>query len=93
MGTEGAIIRKEDQLELNGLPSAVERIRQAACRDRKKEFTALWHHVCELDQLRAAYLALKREAAAGVDGETWRHYGRDREKNLQDLAERLKRGA
>jgi RNA-directed DNA polymerase len=93
MGTEGSIIRKEDQLELNGLPSAVERIRQAACRDRKMEFTALWHHVCELDQLRAAYLALKREAAAGVDGETWRHYGRDREKNLQDLAERLKRGA
>jgi RNA-directed DNA polymerase len=93
MGTEGAIIRKEDQLELNGLPSAVERIRQAACRDRKMEFTALWHHVCELDQLRAAYLALKREAAAGVDGETWRHYGRDREKNLQDLSERLKRGA
>lgn len=57
------------------------------------EFTALWHHVCDLDQLRAAYRALKREAAAGVDGERWRHYGKNREKNLQDLSERLKRGA
>ena len=85
--------RREDQLELNGLPSAVERIRQAACRDKKMQFTTLWHHVYDLDRLRVAYLSLKREAAPGVDGETWRHYGEDREKNLQDLSERLKRGA
>jgi len=90
---EGPMVRKEDQLELDGLPSAVERIRQAACRDGKIQFTALWHHVCDLDQLRAAYLTLKREAAPGVDGETWRHYGEEREKNLDDLSERLKRGA
>ena len=36
---------------------------------------------------------LKREAAPGVDGETWRHYGEALEANLRDLAERLKRGA
>ncbi len=40
-----------------------------------------------------AYLSLKREAAPGVDGETWRHYGEELEKNLQDLSARLKRGA
>jgi RNA-directed DNA polymerase len=57
------------------------------------QFTTLWHHVYDLDRLRAAYFSLKREAAPGVDGETWRHYGEDREKNLQDLSERLKRGA
>jgi group II intron reverse transcriptase/maturase len=28
-----------------------------------------------------------------VDGETWRHYGERLEENLQDLSERLKRGA
>ena len=71
--TEGPGIRKEDQLELNGLPSAVERIRQAACRDKKMQFTALWHQVYDREQLRKAYLGLKREAAAGVEGETWRH--------------------
>jgi group II intron reverse transcriptase/maturase len=46
-----------------------------------------------MERLHAAYLALKRDAAAGVDGETWQHYGEDLEANLQDLAERLKRGA
>ena len=44
-------------------------------------------------RLRTAYLALKRDAAAGVDGETWRHYGETLEANLQDLSDRLKRGA
>ena len=76
-----------------GAPSALERVRQAARRDRKTRFTALLHHVYDLDALRAAYFALKREAAPGVDGETWRHYGEALEENLQDLSERLKRGA
>jgi hypothetical protein len=74
-------------------PSALERIRLAAARDGKMRFTALLHHVCDLPMLRAAYLNLKREAAAGVDGETWRHYGERLEENLRDLAERVKRGA
>jgi len=37
--------------------------------------------------------AAKRDAAAGVDGETWQHYGEDLEVNLQDLSEQLVRGA
>jgi group II intron reverse transcriptase/maturase len=56
-------------------------------------FTALLHHICDLNTLRTAYRTLKREAAAGVDGETWRHYGVRREENLRDLADRVKRGA
>jgi RNA-directed DNA polymerase len=76
-----------------GAPSALERVRLAAARDRKMRFTALLHHVCDLKTLRAAYLSLKREAAAGVDGETWRHYGERLEENLRDLADRVKRGA
>jgi phosphoglucomutase len=76
-----------------GTPSALERVRQAAGKDRRQRFTALLHHVYEIERLRAAYLALKRDAAAGVDGETWRHYGEDLETNLQDLSDRLKRGA
>jgi len=73
--------------------SALERIRQAARRDRKMRFTALLHHVYNLDTLREAYFSLKREAAPGVDGETWRAYGEALEENLRDLSERLKRGA
>jgi group II intron reverse transcriptase/maturase len=71
----------------------IERVRQAARRDKKQRFTALLHHVYDVDRLRAAYFALKRDAAAGIDGETWQHYGEALEANLHDLAARLKRGA
>jgi group II intron reverse transcriptase/maturase len=56
-------------------------------------FTALFHHIYAPAALRTAYLCLKREAAPGVDGETWRHYGEALEDNLQDLSHRLKQGA
>src|SRR5215472_13670374 len=77
----------------NGAPSALRRVRQAAKRDKKMRFTALLHHIYNLETLRLAYFSLKKEAAAGVDGETWRHYGETLEANLRDLSERLKRGA
>ena len=47
----------------------------------------------DIERLRAAYFAMKRGAAAGIDGETWQHYGTALEANLQDLSDRLKRGA
>jgi RNA-directed DNA polymerase len=73
--------------------SALERVRQAAKKDKQLRFTALLHHIYNLEALRRAYFSLKKEAAPGVDGETWRHYGEELDKNLQDLAARLKRGA
>ena len=76
-----------------GVPSELERIREAAQKDRKQRFTALLHHAYAVDRLRKSYFRLKREATPGIDGETWRHYGEKLEENLQDLSERLKRGA
>ena len=73
--------------------SALERVRQAASKDKKLRFTALLHHIYNPETLRKAYFSLKKEAAPGVDGETWRHYGETLEDNLQDLSHRLKRGA
>lgn len=73
--------------------AGIERVRQAAKQDRKQRFTALLHHVYDEQRLRRAYFALKRDAAAGVDGATWRQYGEALEANLQDLAARIKRGA
>jgi retron-type reverse transcriptase len=64
-----------------------------ARRDRKTRFTALLHHVYNLDTLRKAYFSLKQDAAPGVDGQTWRAYGEALEMNLQGLSDRLKRGA
>src|SRR5258708_14738410 len=76
-----------------GAPSALERVRQAATRDGKMRFTALLHHIYNLETLRAAYFSLKREAAPGVDGQTWRHYREALGGNIQDLARRRTRGA
>src|SRR5262252_3848227 len=73
--------------------SALERVRQAAKKDKQLRFTALLHHIYNLETLRRAYYSLKKQAAPGVDGEMWRHYGETREENLQDLSHRLKRGA
>jgi group II intron reverse transcriptase/maturase len=74
-------------------PSALERIRQQARRDGRMRFTALLHHVYDPVRLERAFFGLKKNAAPGVDGETWRHYGENLGSNIQDLSERLKRGA
>jgi len=98
---EGRGLAEGNSLERNALRtqrrgsaiSALERVRQAARRHRQQRFTALLHHVYDSERWRAAYLGIKRDAAAGVDDETWRHYGEALEENLQDLSQRLKRGA
>jgi len=81
---------RASQLHLYGLPKALERIRQAA---KKMRFTALWHHVYNSEALGKADYSLKRDAAPGVDGETWRGYGLELEDNLRDLSDRMKPGA
>lgn len=73
--------------------SGLEGVRQAARKDRKQQFTTLLHHIYDIDRLRAAYQSLGRDAAAGVDGVTWASYGEALEDNLQDLADRIRRGA
>jgi RNA-directed DNA polymerase len=73
--------------------SALDRIRGAAQRDKGLRFTALWHHVYDVDRLRKAYRETKKDAAPGVDGQTWLQYGEDLESKLQDLSQRLQRGA
>jgi RNA-directed DNA polymerase len=75
------------------LKQALARIRKAAKEDRQQPFTALWHHVYNIDRLRQAYNALKHDASPGIDGETWRSYGRNLEDHLEDLSVRLKRGS
>jgi group II intron reverse transcriptase/maturase len=80
-------------LNQTGLPSALDRVGQAARQDKDLRFTALLHHIYEVDRLRRAYMAIEHDAAAGIDGETWKHYGENLKDNLQDLSGRLARGA
>ena len=75
-----------------GVSSDLDRVRQVARKDKDVRFTALLHHVT-VDRLREAYRAISPNAAPGVDGVTWRDYGRDLEANLRDLHARVHRGA
>jgi RNA-directed DNA polymerase len=69
----------------------LDRLRQAAQLGRVEKFTTLLHHVSP-GQLREAFYALKREAAAGVDGVTWHDYEQTLEPRLEDLHDRVHRG-
>src|SRR3979411_1745594 len=61
----------------------LDRLRQRAREHRDEKFTSLLHHV-DVDLLTRSYYALKRDAAAGVDGVTWRAYGEDLQVKLAD---------
>jgi hypothetical protein len=71
---------------------ALERIRQAARQRKKEQFTSLFHHL-SIELLRQAFFALKREAAPGVDGLTWQDYEADLDRRIEDLHDRVHRGA
>jgi len=71
---------------------ALARIRQAAKLRKKERFTSLLHHV-SVDLLRLSFFALKKDAAPGVDGLAWRDYETNLEDNLEDLHDRVHRGA
>jgi RNA-directed DNA polymerase len=75
----------------SGASSALERVREVARQDKEARFTALLHHVSQ-GRLRAAYWAIRPQAAPGVDGVTWADYGQDLEANLQDLHARVQSG-
>jgi len=70
--------------------SGLERVRQAATR-KGQRLTALLHHV-HAESLRESFKALKKDAASGVDGMTWREYEKDLEARLRDLKDRVHAG-
>ncbi len=51
----------------------LEGVREVARRDRRVRFTALLHHITP-SLLVESFCSLQRNAAAGVDGVTWREY-------------------
>ena len=93
-GTKGnagqqSTLRAQDRA---GVSQALDRIRQAARHNKKERFTALLHHV-NPETLRLAFDALKKDAAPGVDGVTWSDYEVGLEHRLEDLHDRVHRGA
>lgn len=70
----------------------LEGIRKAARRDARARMTALMHHVTP-QLLRKSFYELKRDAAPGVDGATWREYELDLETRLAELHQSVHRGS
>ena len=69
----------------------LKRIGEKARREPDLVFNNLYHHIYDLDNLRACYDALEAKKATGVDGVTKKEYGKQLEDNLRDLSERLRR--
>lgn len=67
-------------------------VRKAARERKDLKFTALLHHLT-IGLLRESFYALKRKAAPGVDGVTWKEYEAGLEDRLVDLHGRVHRGA
>jgi retron-type reverse transcriptase len=74
------------------MSQSLDRVRKAARLRKKDRFTALFHHIT-VDALRTAFYALRRKAAAGVDGMTWQDYEAELELRLEDLHARVQPGA
>jgi group II intron reverse transcriptase/maturase len=69
----------------------IAQIGEKASREPKLVFTSLYHHVTDMDNLRASYQSMNGRKATGVDGVTKESYGKELERNLEDLSARLKR--
>ena len=66
-------------------------VRKVARKGKRTRFTALLHHVTA-DSLRDSFHALKRDAAPGVDGITWKEYETELETRLANLHSRVHTG-
>jgi RNA-directed DNA polymerase len=75
-----------------GVSQGLQGVRQAARGRKRERFTGLLHHV-SVDLLRESFFALKRQAAPGVDGVTWREDETGLEDRLIDLHSQVHRGA
>jgi RNA-directed DNA polymerase len=67
-------------------------VREAARRDKRTKFTALFHHVT-IQLLRESFYQLKRLSVPGVDGQSWKTYEQKLEENLRELHENLHCGS
>jgi RNA-directed DNA polymerase len=81
----------------DGKPSATRSrglhgVQEAARKDKRLKFTNLLNHITA-ELLRSSFFDLKKQAAPGVDGETWHEYAIGFESRIDDLHDRIHRGA
>jgi RNA-directed DNA polymerase len=71
---------------------ALDRLRKVAKERKKERFTALFHHI-NTELLQEAFFELEENAAPGVDRLTWKDYEANLGRNIEDLHNRVQRGA
>jgi RNA-directed DNA polymerase len=93
-GTKGNADQQSTHLTQSrtSVSQALDRIRKVAKERKKERFTALFHHI-SIDLLEEAFFELEEHAAPGVDRLTWKDYEADLERRLEDLHDRVQRGA
>jgi len=98
---EGRPLNKENMMEHHTSPTpsgakdvltGLQRVRRTAKENKQERFTSLLHHVT-VELLRESFLNLKKKAAPGVDGVTWKEYEQGLEERLVNLHGRVHRGA
>lgn len=72
------------------MSTELRRIGEKARSEPRLVFTSLYHHVYDMDHLRACFEALPGDRAVGIDGITKEQYGVNLEENLKELSSRLK---
>jgi group II intron reverse transcriptase/maturase len=95
--TEQLLLDRTQSRETDGKPFVARShgllgVREAARKDRRLKFTSLLHHITP-KLLRGSFFELRKQAAPGIDGETWRDYAIDFERRIEDLHGRIHRGA
>jgi RNA-directed DNA polymerase len=70
----------------------LQRVGERAKEKKQEQFVNLLSHI-KVPLLHEAYHCLKKNAAAGVDGETWAQYGEDLDARLTNLQDRVHRGS
>src|SRR4029077_12281680 len=85
----GKVLRTQSRVAAS---SDLQRVREAARRDKRARFTALLHHIT-LQRLRESFYALKRGAAPGVDGVVWKEYLQELDRRLGALHTAVHRGS
>ena len=92
--TEENIVESNTRLTQGGerVSQGLHGVRERARMHKQERFTALLHHVTP-QLLHDSFYALKRKAAPGVDGMTWKEYETGLEDRLKDLHSRVHRGA
>lgn len=75
-----------------GVLTELQRIGERARKKPTEQWTNLLSHI-KVPLLKEAYYRLRKNAASGVDGVTWKEYGERLDERLLDLQDRIHRGS